>query len=134
MQKINPSLQKIYSDLDLTFQPNPVTGDVSLSYDANAVVRSVRYLLLTNFYDRVFQPNVGSNVTAHLFELATAATAASLQSEILDVIKNFEPRVSGTICQVVAMPDQNQFLIQLQFFIGNNTQPSNISLILQRTR
>jgi hypothetical protein len=39
------NLQKIYSDLDLTFKKLPVTNDVAISDDEQAVVRSVRNLL-----------------------------------------------------------------------------------------
>lgn len=128
------TLQKIYSDLDLTFQRNPVTGDVSMSYDDNAVVRSVRNLMLTNFYERLFQPDLGSNIEASLFELATPATAASLENAITETITNFEPRVTLTSVKVISMEDQNSFYVELQFFVGNNTTPSSVNLLLQRSR
>ena len=128
------TLQKIYSDLDLTFQMNPITKDVSLSYDNNAVIRSVRNLILTNYYERLFQPDLGGNVETHLFELATPTTTASLETEITDVINNFEPRVTLIAVNVVGIEDKNSYYIELSFFIGNNTQPTNINLLLQRTR
>ena len=49
------TLKNIYSDLDLTFSRIPGKNDVALSYDDQAVIRSVRNLLLTNFYERPFQ-------------------------------------------------------------------------------
>jgi phage baseplate assembly protein W len=128
------TLQKIYSDLDLTFTRNPVTGDVSLSYDNQAVIRSIRNLLLTNFYERPFQPDLGSNMSAHLFEPATAITASSLETEIRDVIENYEPRANIVDINVVALEDKNSFYIDLTFFIGNNTEPSNVNLLLERRR
>ena len=63
------TLSKIYSDLDLTFNRLPVTNDVALSYDEKSVIRSVRNLLLTNFYDRLFQPEIGSNLNKLLLLL-----------------------------------------------------------------
>jgi phage baseplate assembly protein W len=128
------TLQKIYSDIDLTFTRNPVTGDVSFSYDDQAVIRSVRNLLLTNFYERPMQPNLGSNMSAYLFEPTTAITAAALESEITDVINNYEPRAQVKDIKVVALEDQNAFYIELTFFIGNNTQPSSVNLLLERRR
>jgi len=131
---MNQTLQKIYSDLDFTFQKNPVTGDISMSYDDNSVIRSVRNLLLTNFFERPFQPDLGSNVDATLFELAGPATAASLETEIKNVIKNFEPRVNLISVKAMSIEEQNAFYVELQFFIGNNTTPSSINLLLQRSR
>jgi phage baseplate assembly protein W len=129
-----PTLQKIYSDIDLTFTRNPVTGDIPLSYDENAVVRSVRNLLLTNFYERPFQPDLGSNMNAYLFEPTTAITAASLETEIKNTIANYEPRVNLISVQVLAIEDQNAFFVELQFFVGNNTTPSSVNLLLERSR
>lgn len=126
--------QKIFSDIDLTFRRTPVTGDVAMRYDDQAVISSVRNLLLTNFYERPFQPNVGSNLTALLFEPATNITASILADEIRNVIKNYEPRALINEIQVTLTPDQNAFSVKMSFFIANNTAPTNVSLLLQRSR
>lgn len=128
------TLQKIYSDLDLTFAMNPVTKDVSMSYDETSVIRSVRNLLLTNFFERPFQPDLGSNVNGYLFEPSTAITAAALETEIRNTIVNYEPRVNLVSVNVLSIEDQNTFFVELQFFIGNNTTPSSINLLLERSR
>ena len=127
-------LNKIYADIDLTFNRIPVTGDIALRYDDQAVIASVRNLLLTNFYERPFQPDLGSNINAILFEPATGLTAGILETEIRNVISNYEPRVQ--INELVVSPnlDGNTFLIDMSFYIGNNTQPTAVNLILQRSR
>jgi phage baseplate assembly protein W len=126
--------QHIYSDLDLRFLRTPVTGDVSMKYDDQAVIASVRNLLLTNFYERPFQPTVGSNLSALLFEPATNVTASILTDEIQNVIANFEPRATINTIHVNLLPDQNSFGVDISFFIANNTVPTNVSLLLQRSR
>ena len=128
------TLKKIYSDIDLTFIPNPVTGDVSMSFDEQSVIRSIRNLLLTNFYERPFQPNIGSNLNAFLFENTSAITSSALEKEITAVISNFEPRATISTLQVTALEDLNAFFIELSVFIGNNTQPSSVNVLLERTR
>jgi phage baseplate assembly protein W len=128
------NLQKIYSDLDLTFKALPVTKDVSMRYDDQAVVASVRNLLLTNFYERPFQPNLGSNMSSLLFEPATNVTATILADEIKNVITNFEPRVRISNISVELSPQGNGFNVFLKFFIGNNTIVTNVNLFLQRSR
>lgn len=130
MAKIN----RIYADIDLTFNRVPVTGDVALRYDDQAVIASVRNLLLTNFYERPFQPNLGSNINAILFEPATGLTAGILNTEIRNVISNYEPRVQINELVVNPSTDGNTFLIDLSFYIGNNTSPTAVNLILQRSR
>jgi len=128
------NLQKIYSDLDLTFNKLPGSGDVALRYDDQAVVSSVRNLLLTNFYERPFQPTVGSNLNALLFEPATQITASIIADEIRNVLTNFEPRVSINTIQVTVTNDGNGFSVFLSVYIGNNTQATNVNLLLQRSR
>ena len=126
--------QKIFSDIDLTFKRMQATGDVAMRYNDQAVISSVRNLLLTNFYERPFQPTVGSNLTALLFEPATNITASILSDEIKSVIKNYEPRAILNEIQVTLAPNQNAFNVRMSFFIGNNTAPTNVSLLLQRSR
>ena len=128
------TLKKIYSDLDLTFNRTPVKNDVALSYDDQAVIRSVRNLLLTNFYERPFQPNLGSNINKLLFEPVNNLTSGNLKEDIRNVITNYEPRVG--IDEIVVTPneDENAYNITLQFYIGNNTSPTTINLILERSR
>jgi len=128
------NLQKIYSDLDLTFRMLPVTKDVALRYDDQAVIASVRNLLLTNFYERPFQPTVGSNLTGLLFEPATNVTSSILADEIQNVVANFEPRAKISNIDVQLSTDKNGFSVTLTFFIGNNTTPTNVNLFLQRSR
>jgi phage baseplate assembly protein W len=128
------NLQKIYSDLDLTFRRLPVTNDVALSYDEQSVIRSVRNLLLTGFYERPFQPNLGSNLNKLLFEPADQITSNLIESEVRNVISNFEPRVTVNTINVTISPDENSFNLSMTFFVGNNTRATTVTLLLQRSR
>ena len=128
------SLQKIYSDLDLTFKSLPVTNDVALRYDDQSVIASVRNLLLTNFYERPFQPNLGSGIEELLFEPISSITAAALKSEIESVIRNHEPRVNLVQVTIDEDIDRNAYSISIEFYIGNNVQTTTVNLILERTR
>ncbi len=128
------NLKKIYSDLDLTFRRLPVTNDVALSYDDQSVIRSVRNLLLTGFYERPFQPNLGSNLNKLLFEPADQITSNLIESEVRNVISNFEPRVTINSINVTITPDENSFNLSMTFFVGNNTRATTVTLLLQRSR
>jgi uncharacterized protein len=124
----------IYSDLDLRFMPTLSTGDVSMRYDAQAVITSIRNLLNTNKYDRPFQPDVNSGINALLFEPANSITATLIENEITRVLTNYEPRAKINTVLVTVSPDLNSFRVNLSVFIGNQTQPTAINLILTRTR
>jgi phage baseplate assembly protein W len=80
------------------------------------------------------QPDLGSNMSSYLFEPMTAITASALESEIRNAIKNYEPRAQVKEINVIAIEDKNAFYIELTFFIGNNTQPTSVNLLLERRR
>jgi hypothetical protein len=128
------TLKKLYSDIDFTFTRKPVTNDIALSYDEMAVVRSVRNLLLTNHYERPFQPELGSNINSLLFEPISPITSTSLQTEIENMISNYEPRALLKNVTVNAKPDQNAYEVNLEFYIQNATLPTTVTLLLERNR
>ena len=128
------TIQNRYSDLDLTFTKHPVKKDIVLSVDDQAVIRSVRNLILTNHYERPFHPEIGSNVRRMLFEPISPLTANYLQREIEDTIRNFEPRVKLQQVLVQVEPDSNYYSAIISFFINNRTEPTTINFVLQRLR
>lgn len=128
------TLQKIYSDIDFNFTRTPGRNDIALSYDEMAVIRSVRNLLLLKNYEKPFQPAIGSRVNQVLFEPISPITSSTLRTEIEAVINNFEPRARIDFVTVKEDYDNNAYSVSIQFYIGNNVQPTAINLILERTR
>ena len=128
------NLTKLYSDIDFMFTRKPVVGDIALSYDSQAVIRSVRNLLQTKHYERPFNPNLGSNLDTLLFEPMNPMSASAMELEIKTTIKNWEPRVSLTDVKVIAQEELNAYEITLTFFLQNAATPSTITMLLQRDR
>jgi phage baseplate assembly protein W len=128
------TIKNLYSDIDFTFTRKPVTNDIALSYDEMAVIRSVRNLLLTNHYERPFQPELGSNINSLLFEPISPITSSSLQTEIENMISNYEPRALVKSVTVNAQPDQNAYEVSLEFYIQNATLPTTVTILLERNR
>lgn len=133
VQKVKTNTRQ-YTDLDLSLTKHPVTGDIAIKTGDNAVITSVRNLILTNFYERPYHPEIGSGVSQMLFENATPLTAQYLKKMIEDVITNFEPRASLTSVVVTIQPEQNYFEVKIGMFINNNSSPTNLTVFLERTR
>lgn len=123
-----------YRDLDLDFFANPSTGDVYKKEGEEAIKRSVRNILFTNFYERLFQPSVGSNVRKLLFEPVNPFTLNLLQNAIKETINNFEPRVTLVDVVVSSDIDNNGFNVRLQYVIKNRNMPVDTTLFLERIR
>ena len=128
------TLQKIYSDIDFTFLPKPVVKDIALSYDTQAIIRSIRNLLLTNYYERPFNPELGSDIRALLFEPVDSVFGAAIERRLLDVVNNYEPRVSIESVVAIPAPDENGYKVILTFFIVNLPNPITINFFLERIR
>ena len=111
--------QYLYSDIDLRFIPQPGTKDVSFSYDEQAVIRSVKNLLLTAPFERPFNPNLGSQINKLLFEPINPLTASLIEDEIIRTINNYEPRASIASIAINAYPDQDAYQVSMFFYIGN---------------
>jgi phage baseplate assembly protein W len=130
-----------YSDLDLDFIAHPTTGDVVKKTGVDAIKRSVRNLILTNFYDRPFRSYIGSNAQKILFDNINIFTATFLRDAIAEVIRNFEPRVrlpdtemNDNGIEVSVDPDQNGYNVRITFIIVNRGEPATINLFLERLR
>lgn len=129
-----PSKQKLYSDIDIRFTPQPSTKDISMSYDEQSVIRSIRNLLLTKPYERLFQPDLSSRIDNLLFEPISPLTGNLVKDEIIRVVSNWEPRATIASLDVMSYPDQNGYQVSMFVYIGNKTEPTSISLLLKRSR
>jgi phage baseplate assembly protein W len=123
-----------YTDIDLDFRKHPTTKDVMMKTGDEAIKRSIRNLIFTNFYDRPFQSYIGSNVRGLLFENITPFTAVLIKSAIEQTINNFEKRVRLMSVDVESDPDNNGFNVRLQYVILNRELPITTSLFLERIR
>jgi phage baseplate assembly protein W len=129
-----PGTIKKYSDIDLNFNPNPISGDVTVLKDAEAIKRSVKNLLLTNYYERPFKSNFGGNLTAQLFENFTHANSEILKTQILTTLKKHENRISVIGIKVNANEDENRYDVSVTFAIDAISEIVSVNLFLERTR
>ena len=134
MAIIKASVTRKFSDLDLNFTAHPVKKDINKNVDTMAIVNSIKNLILTNHYERPFQPSLGSNVQKLLFENMDNITAVAIQREIKQTITNFEPRVGIESIKVVPDFENNAFSVSMEFYTVNQTTPITIQFFLERAR
>jgi len=123
-----------YSDLDLDFLKHPTTKDVVKKTSDDAVKRSIRNLVLTNYYDRPFRSYIGSNVYKLLFENATSLTAKFVEDAIINVIESFEPRAVVQNVTARLNNDDNGFDVSITFTTENSVEPLTTFIFLERIR
>jgi phage baseplate assembly protein W len=123
-----------YADLDLDFLAHPTTGDVLVKTGQDAIKRSVRNLILTNYYEKPFRPGIGSNAIKLLFDNVTPLTSNFLRDAIYEVVKNYEPRVELINVDINFDYDNNGYNVTMQYVILNRNEPVQTSLFLERIR
>jgi phage baseplate assembly protein W len=134
MATVNTQISKEYSDLDLNFTIHPVKKDINRWVGERAVINSIKNLILTNHYEKPFNPDIGSNVRALLFENLDIITASTLEREITQTIGTYEPRAKILGVTVVPDYDNNAFNVSMQFYITNRNETISIQFQLERTR
>ena len=126
---------QLYSDIDLFFGPKNGSKDVNKVTNFTAVKRSVRNLILTNFYEKPFHPEIGSGVRDILFEPMTPITAYVLTMKIEEVIENFEPRARLVGVRATPNLDNNAYNVSIEFYVVNApTELVNMEVLLERLR
>ena len=128
-------ISRSFKDISLSFEPHPVTKDLPILKNENAIRRSVRNLVETQLSERFFNSDLGSQVRSSLFDFVDYGTAANIQLQVETVIANFEPRVENTQVLVTPQPDLNSFEITVIFdIVGQEFPPQEFSFILEATR
>ncbi len=131
---LNISRQPDYSDLDLDFQINPITGDINKKKGTDAVKRALRNLIFTSFYERPFNSSIGSDIPKLLFDNVDIITASLIEDAIKKLINTYEPRVLIKRLDVFADIDNHGFNVQLEYIILNTETPATFNLFLERIR
>ena len=134
MATVISSTSRQYKDLDLNFLIHPVRKDINKHKNEMAVINSIKNLMMTNHYERPFQPDLGSNVRRLLFENLDKITAISMDREIRQVVQNYEPRAQIKTLDILPDMDNNGFSVRMEFYIMNMTDPVTINFFLERVR
>jgi phage baseplate assembly protein W len=125
---------RLFKDLDLNFTRNPITNDITKIEDVDAVKRSVKNLVQTNFYERPFRPELGCGIRELLFENYNPITGIFLKRKIEEVITNFEPRVMLNQITLDDDPDRNRLKVSISFYIQGIEDPVVVETFLERLR
>ena len=128
-------ISRSFKDISLSFEPHPVTKDLPILKNENAIRRSVRNIIETIPTERFFNSLLGSDIEKSLFEFVDFGTASVIENQIKISINNFEPRVENLGVKVDPNPDQNAFDITIIFdIIGQEFPTQEYSFLLEATR
>ena len=125
---------KIFSDLDLTFVPNPHSGDLAPKVNQEAIKRAVRHAFQMNAFDIPFNPTVKSSLKHYLFEQNTSLVRAALKGDLEWLMTKIEPRVEVQDIKIDALPNTPGFDITVTYKIKSMNQIDSFNFIVERIR
>lgn len=133
MITVNKQIKR-FKDLNLSFTRHPITSDVTVKSDVEAVKFAVKNLLLTKKFEVPFHPEIGSSIANHLFENYTVAMKNIVRQEISNLILNYEPRAEIVDVIFEGIPQENMISVSIVFRIINVSEPVTLNILLERTR
>jgi phage baseplate assembly protein W len=133
---LTPATKKvsIYADFHKDLTLSPVSNDLALLKDEDAVKDALKNLLLTDPGERLMQPYLGGGIRELLFENMTPGVLKLIQNRVETTIKTYEPRAELIDVTVTTTFDENAVGIRIQFYIVNRQQPISLDVILERIR
>ena len=128
-------ISRAFKDISLSFTKHPVTNDVTVLKNEDAIKKSVINLCRTRINERFFNDLLGTSIEDSLFETNLDDIASFLEREITVLLKNFEPRIRLTNVIAESLVDSYELQIRIEYDItGLPFPPQNIEFLLQPTR
>jgi phage baseplate assembly protein W len=126
---------EVFSDFLDSFKYSPFGNDLSKVTNVKAINQALRNLVYTNLGERLFQPDIGCDVYAILFQLTYTEQTNFIKRTIAQSIKLHEPRALLQDIVVKFYDDQpNSVEIDILYTPINNPEPQTLTVILKRVR
>ena len=123
-----------FSDFNMSFATHDTTKDLSVLKNENSVKQAIKNLILTDVFERPFQPGIGCNIRNVLFELFSPQTSDNAKTYIRETIEQYEPRASIKDISVSPNVDQNSLAATIKFSIINTVEIQNLTVLVDRIR
>lgn len=123
-----------YSDFTINMRINPGSNDLVRVTDEEAVRNSLRNIILTNRYERLYNPLYGANLSALLFDLSGPADDVVIKKYIETAVSNYEPRVRIIDVVVTNVVDDHLYAITIIYSLLNKSDALTLDLKITRAR
>ena len=124
-----------FKDISLSFTRHPVTNDITVLKNEDAIKKSVMNLCRTSINERFFNPSIGTRIGQSLFEINDPDIAEFLEQDIENTLYNYEPRIKVKSVNSESILDSNELNIKVEYDIVGLPLPlQNIEFLLQPSK
>ena len=128
-------ISRSFKDISLSFARHPVTNDVTVLKNEDAIKKSVINLCRTRLTERFFNDTLGTSIEGYMFELADDEISGPIEEEVKTLLKNYEQRIELREVVVDANTSENSLNVTIKYYITGLPFPEqNIEFLLQPTR
>lgn len=124
---------KEYVDLDFSMVLHPITGNVPIKKQVNAVKQSILHLMRLKAGDKPFHPEIKSPIYSYMFDNASPIMGVVLEDEVKLYLRTYEPRVRVDSVEV-SFPSTNSIRCNIQGEIINIKEPFTVFVLIDRIR
>jgi len=132
---MHTKISRAFRDISLSFTRHPVTNDITILKNEDAIKKSVINLCRTSINERFFNPLIGTRIGQSLFEVNDPDIAEFLEEDIENTLINYEPRIKVESVDAKATMDSNELEINIKYnIVGLPLPVQNIEFILQPSK
>ena len=118
---------RTYKDLAYSMFANPMSGDIGKKTGASAVKGAIVSILKTNFNERLFAPEFGSNICGLVFEKLNPITEQRMVKEVESAVARHEPRAEVLGVSVKAQEEQNRYEVSILFNVASEAETQKLT-------
>ena len=118
---------RTYKDMAFSMFANPMSGDIGKKTGASAVKGAIVSILKTNYNERLFDPEFGTDIRGSLFEPMNPITEQRMKKKIEAAIARHEPRAEVLGVSVKAQEEQNRYEISILFNVASVAEIQKIT-------
>lgn len=123
------------TDLSYNFLPHPITGNISLAKNEDAIKQSIKTLLFLNLYEKPYNIDINNGIKYYLFELMNIVDKDRLEDNIRSILERYETRIFLTDVDLIFNVDSNSIELTVKYnIIGETSSPDSVTFIFGRSR
>mgnify|MGYP002672159508 FL=1 len=124
----------IWKDIDQKFLANPVTEDVTVLTDKDAIKQSIRNLILSNPTDHKFHPEIYCIAGNYLFSNMNSTDKQIIIRDVINILSVYEPRIE--IYDVDIEKDENAraISIKISYYYARTDETDLVNVIVKEIR